>query len=176
MSVFFLFIVFNSCFKTIKATREHGVTSWPWSEARLALAEAERREAEMSHALQSLQAKAEGADLKLQEQINAIAVRSSQVSKSGNASAEACATESDVVALRDWTKTVTTGHDARLRRIEMGLSAMAMSERSVGGGSGQSGAGGGSGYGSRGGSSRGNSARGTPRSSPLKRHPGPGLG
>lgn len=126
------------------------------SEARLALAEAERREAEMGHALQSLQLKAEGADLKLQEQIHAIQSRVAGGASAGGGSA--AATESDVVALRDWTKAVTAGQDARIRRIEMGLNAMSMSERgagSVGGGSR--------------GPSRGPSPRPSPMSSPLKR-------
>jgi hypothetical protein len=155
----------NSSQVNVETMRDHledlraemGYAQSAVSEARLALAEAERREAEMGQALQSLQLKAEGADLQLQDQINA--VRSAVESKllggggGGISGSGSAATESDVVALRDWTKAVTTGHDARLRRMETGLSAMAMSERgaggSVGGGSG-GGGGGGGGWGSRG--------------------------
>lgn len=138
------------------------------AEARAALAEAERREAEMSRAMHVLQRKAESGDLKLQEQVNALraAVAEAATTSDGGGNATGlgvgnAATEADVVALRDWTRTVTAGHDQRLRRIEVGLNAMAMSERggSVGGSVG--------GWGSRG-PSQGPTPRVTPKNSPLK--------
>lgn len=87
---------------------------------------------------------AEGADLKLQQQIHALksqvaAAHASDGNDTGGGGGagkgDGAATEADVVALRDWTSTVTGGHDARIRRIEFGLNVM--SERgggSMGGG------------------------------------------
>ena len=102
--------------------------------ARAALAAAEQREADIRRAARgaSPAQTAEGADAKLQEQIDAVRATAERAAAGPGDGSNAAvpirdillagaASEADVVALRDWTKHVTEAHDGRLRRIERGL-------------------------------------------------------
>ena len=107
------------------------------ADARAALAETERRNAETGAALARLKDVARASDVKLQDQVDAIKARLAVMMSgggvdggvgsgaggvgnngAGNNGGIAYASESDLVALRDWAREVATGHDARLRRVE----------------------------------------------------------
>ena len=118
-------------------------------EARAVLAEAERRAEDTAGRLQSLQDVARGADAALQAQVDEI--RETVVSLdarvgvgvsgvSGDHKADAshittrdillagAASEADVVALRDWTRSTTNAHAERLARVEAAVEAEARGE------------------------------------------------
>lgn len=109
------------------------------ADAKAALAETERRNAETGAALARLKDVARASDVKLQDQVDAIKARLAIMMSGGGVEtggpdggvgsghgvgngagngAIAYASEADLVALRDWAREVATGHDARLRRVE----------------------------------------------------------
>ena len=110
------------------------------ADAKAALAETERRNAETGAALARLKDVARASDVKLQDQVDAIKGSAGDHDErggvetdrtgvgsgaggvgnngAGNNGGIAYASESDLVALRDWAREVATGHDARLRRVE----------------------------------------------------------
>ena len=113
------------------------------ADARAALAETERRNAETGAALARLKDVARASDVKLQDQVDAIKARLAVMMSGGFPSdggfgsgpggegngnghggngvsnpGTAYASEADLVALRDWAREVATGHDLRLRRVE----------------------------------------------------------
>ena len=112
------------------------------ADARAALAETERRNAETGAALARLKDVARASDVKLQDQVDAIKARLAVMMAAGGFPSDggfgsgpggernghggngvsnpgtAYASEADLVALRDWAREVATGHDLRLRRVE----------------------------------------------------------
>ena len=112
------------------------------ADARAALAETERRNAETGAALARLKDVARASDVKLQDQVDAMKARLAVMMSGGFPSDDgefgsgpggerhghgrngvsnpgmAYASEADLVALRDWAREVATGHDLRLRRVE----------------------------------------------------------
>ena len=117
-------------------------------EARAVLAEAERRAEDTAGRLQSLQDVARGADAALQAQVDEIrdtvvsldARVSGSGATQGDHKADAshittrdillagAASEADVVALRDWTRSTTNAHAERLARVEAAVEAEARGE------------------------------------------------
>lgn len=123
-------------------------------EARAVLAEAERRAEDTAGRLQSLQDVARGADAALQAQVDEIRdtvvsldarVSGAGVSGSGATQGDhkashashittrdillaGAASEADVVALRDWTRSTTNAHAERLARVEAAVEAEARGE------------------------------------------------
>ena len=120
-------------------------------EARAVLAEAERRAEDTAGRLQSLQDVARGADAALQAQVDEIRdtvvsldARVSGVSGVSGSGATpkadashittrdillaGAASEADVVALRDWTRSTTNAHAERLARVEAAVEAEARGE------------------------------------------------
>jgi len=117
-------------------------------EARAVLAEAERRAEDTAGRLQSLQDVARGADAALQAQVDEIretvvsldARVSGSGATHGDHKADAshittrdillagAASEADVVALRDWTRSTTNAHAERLARVEAAVEAEARGE------------------------------------------------
>ena len=98
------------------------------TDARAALAEAERRNQETQRQLAVLKDVARASDMKLQDQVDGVKARVSLLvnggaeiggaGSSGGGGGVAYASEADVVALRDWARAVAAGHDGRLRRVE----------------------------------------------------------
>jgi hypothetical protein len=102
------------------------------TDARAALAEAERRNQETQRQLAVLKDVARASDMKLQDQVDGVKARVSLLVNggaeiggagssgggAGGGGGVAYASEADVVALRDWARAVAAGHDGRLRRVE----------------------------------------------------------